>query len=260
MSMGQARLPTRDLDGGQAKEMEVKMPYGPDKSPRLPGSFIRENMETPSAQLNEFLKSEFTFSDYNLFAQKESNLQNKLAAARYVGSFINKFLIFESGPSLFVIDQHAAQERIIYEQLKKQSEAGNVEVQQLLSPILLSLSPQEMLAWEETKETLEENGLSSTLFDSQTIAIHSHPQLLKNPEPTIRYFLVEGTLTRFDHNTIARQACRSSVMAGDKLNQLEAEHQRNQLIQCKDPFTCPHGRPTVIEMSENFFDKQFLRT
>ena len=55
-------------------------------------------------------------------------------------------------------------------------------------------------------------------------------------------------------------ACRSSVMSGDALTQEQAEFQRGQLLQCKDPFTCPHGRPTVIEITEDFLNKQFLRT
>lgn len=262
MSMGQAKQVGVNSWG---EEEQTGIPaaeiiYGPGQSSRMSGSFIGENMSSPSAQLNEFLKAEFTFSDHNLFTQKQSNLQDKLSSARFIGAFIKKFLIFEGERSLFVIDQHAAQERIIYEQLKKQSELGNVEIQQLLSPILMTLTPQEMLIWEESKETLEENGLSSTLFDNQTIAIHSHPQLLQNPEPTIRYYLAGGNIVRFDHNTIASQACRSSVMAGDALGREQAEYQRSELIKCADPFTCPHGRPTVIEITEAFLDRQFLRT
>jgi len=192
-------------------------------------------------------------------AQKE-NLQAKLARARFIGSFINKFLLFESDKSLLVIDQHAAQERIAFEKFMEQMESGHIEVQNLLSPILIKLSPQEIMAFEEAKEKLEQIGLSSTMFDGETLALHSYPILLKNPEPAVRYLLSGESIAHCDHATIARRACRSSVMAGDYLNKEKAEFQRDQLMRCRDPFTCPHGRPTVIEMSEKFLDKQFLRT
>ena len=194
------------------------------------------------------------------FSAEKENLQSKLTRARFIGSFINKFLLFEHDKSLFVVDQHAAQERIAFEQLMLQMDRGAVEVQHLLSPLTVQLSLQEVVAWEEAKGRLEEMGFSSTLFDQETIAVHTYPVLLKNPEPAIRYLLSGENITHCDHATIARRACRSSVMAGDYLNKEKAEYQRDQLIKCRDPFTCPHGRPTVIELTEKFLDKQFLRT
>ena len=196
----------------------------------------------------------------HLFSVEDQNLQSKLSRARFLGSFINKFLIFEFDKSLFVVDQHAAQERIAYEAFIRQMDKGKIEVQELLSPITLKLTPQEKVAFERSKDKLEELGLSSSFFDDETLAIHSYPILLKNPEPAMRHLLSGENISHCDHETIARRACRSSVMAGDFLNKEKAEYQRDQLIKCKDPFTCPHGRPTVIEMSEKFLDKQFLRT
>ena len=191
---------------------------------------------------------------------RQENLQSRLSRSRFIGPLINKFLLFEVDRSLFVVDQHAAQERIAYEYFIKQMDSGKVEAQQLLSPILMKLSPQELLIWEEVKEKLDEIGLSCTLWDNETIALHSYPQLLKNPEPAVRHLLSGDNISHCNHETIARRACRSSVMAGDTMNKDQAEYQRSQLIKCRDPFTCPHGRPTVIELSEKFLDKQFLRT
>ncbi len=192
--------------------------------------------------------------------QKQDSLQKKLTQAHYLGSLINKFLLFESGTSLLVVDQHAAAERIAYEKFILQMEKGNVEVQHLLSPILLKLIPQELLIWEESQERLEKAGFSTSRWNPEQIAIHSHPQLLKNAEKAVQELLSGEHIGCADHDTIARRACRSSVMAGDSLNKQEAEYQKETLLKCLDPFTCPHGRPTVIEFSESFLDKQFLRT
>ncbi len=196
----------------------------------------------------------------HFFYEKGPNLREQLKAARYLGQFMKKFLLFEFEKSLLFIDQHAGQERIMYEQLKRQYETGNVEIQPLLTPLLISLSPVEMLAFQESQNALEDSGLSCSQFDTGTIAVHSLPQLLKNPENTIRYFLAEGSIKKFDHHLIARQACRSSVMAGDILKPEQALYQREQLLACADPFICPHGRPTVIQLTEEFLNRQFLRT
>lgn len=200
-------------------------------------------------------------SQKELFGEKRNTLKDKLCRARYIGSFINKYLLFEIDRSLIMIDQHAAQERISYEALKKQIEEGNLEVQGLLSPILINVIPQEMLAWEEGKEKLKKLGLETTLFDTETIALHSYPHLIKNPELSLKQLLSSGeNILKGDHDSIARRACRLSVMAGDPMTKEQAEYQREQLLQCLDPFTCPHGRPIMIEMEETFFSKQFLRT
>ncbi|MFA5088291.1 MAG: DNA mismatch repair endonuclease MutL [Candidatus Omnitrophota bacterium] len=195
-----------------------------------------------------------------LFTEKENNLKSRLSRSRYIGSFINKFLLFEADKSLLVIDQHAAQERIIFEHLRAQMEQGRIEVQRLLSPIIVKLTAQELNAFEEVKDKLEEIGLESTKFDEETLAVQSYPVLLKDPAGAIHSLLSGENIAHCDMETIARRACRSSVMSGDALTREQAEYQRGQLIKCRDPFTCPHGRPVVVEINESFLDRQFLRT
>lgn len=198
--------------------------------------------------------------DRHLFNEPASSLRDKFSQARYVGSFINKYLIWEYGPSLILVDQHAAQERIMFEKFKKQIDEGNVEVQNLLTPILVKLTPLEKIAWEESQQSLQEAGLETTAFDDETIAIQAVPVLIKSPEQLLRSLLSGNKTERCDHLTIARRACKASIVTGDKLSPEQAEHQRRQLLQCDDPFICPHGRPTAIEITDHFLEKQFLRT
>jgi DNA mismatch repair protein MutL len=195
-----------------------------------------------------------------LFQRRQENLQEKLANARYIGTFMHKFLFFEAGSCLLVVDQHAAQERITFEQFIKQMDDSRIEVQHLLSPYLLRLSAQETLLWEEAKERLSAIGFDTTQFDAETVAVHTYPVLIKQPEKAVKDILAGGDAARIDHATIARRACRASIMAGDKLDLRQSVFLREQLAACRDPFTCPHGRPTVIEMREDFLNKQFLRT
>lgn len=191
---------------------------------------------------------------------QKNNLKTMLSKAYFIGVFLKKYLFFESERSLLIIDQHAAQERVTYELLITQIEAGKVEVQHLLSPVILRLSAQEMLIWEIIKDKLENTGLSTTLWDNENIALHTHPQLIKNPQAALRNLLAGEERTRFDLDTLARRACRGSLMAGYDMSSQQAEYLRNQLLTCKDPFSCPHGRPTVIEMQDKILEKQFLRS
>lgn len=191
---------------------------------------------------------------------KPGGLKEKLTQARYIGSFLDKFLFFEAERSILVVDQHAGQERISFEKLIAQMEKSQVEVQRLLSPYLISMAPQDILAWEEAKDRLSDTGFSTSLFDEETVAVHTYPILIKDAVKAVQDILAGEDTARCDHEALARRACRSSVMAGDRMTKEQAEYQRRELLKCRDPFTCPHGRPTVIELTEDYLDKQFLRT
>ena len=228
--------------------------------------------ESPSSYQSAGSSSGYSFPSRNpetqhqLFSESQNNfssdhsLQKKLTNAKLIGIFRTKYILFEHETSLLLMDQHAAAERINYEHLILQMEKGNVEIQNLLTPTTLRLTAQEMLIWEESKDALEKIGFSSSLWNNDTIAVHSHPRTISDIEPTVRHILAGGHLSKNDHDALARRACRCSIMTGDKIKTPEAEHLRVQLLACLDPLTCPHGRPTVVEMTENFLDKQFLRT
>ncbi len=273
MSRGQAKEVVPLEEGPEIQAIPSPIPKALSKSTSPAGQqeTIAWDDEIPvtSAPANEHAPTEqyafpqpspsLSFDDM-LLEKNQINMQSKLARARYIGSFINKYQLFEVEDTLLLVDQHAAQERITFEHLIEQMQKGKIEVQHLLSPYLVKLSPQDLLLWEEAKDRLEQTGLASTQFDDETIAVHTYPVLIKDPEHAVREILAGGNVARCDHETIARRACRSSIMTGDKLTIEQVEFQRKSLIQCQDPFTCPHGRPTVIELKENFLDKQFLRT
>jgi len=197
--------------------------------------------------------------EFQLFGHDDT-LRSKFTRARFIGAFLQKFLLFEADQSLFIIDQHAAQERIMFEKFKSQLETSKVETQPLLTPLLIKLTPQEKIAWEELQEKLANAGLETTQFDADTIAVQTQPLLLKNIEGVVRTLLAGGQTLRMDADALARRACKASIVAGDKLDITQADFQRKQLLDCQDPFTCPHGRPTLIEVTQDFLDRQFLRS
>jgi DNA mismatch repair protein MutL len=217
---------------------------------------------SPSAQNDEQLRVPVNTTlplDFQLFGE-DNTLRSRFTRARFIGSFLQKFLIFEVDESLLIIDQHAAQERIMFEKFRTQLDNAAVESQPLLTPILLKLTAQEKNAWEELQEKLTAAGIETTQFDEDTIAIQTQPLLLKNIPAVVRGILAGDEALRMDHHALARRACKASVVAGDRLDAAQADHQRRQLLECQDPFTCPHGRPTLIEVTQGFLDRQFLRT
>jgi len=247
------------LDQALSRNHQNDLPFERAAFPEQWTSSATGEVIKPTEQY-AFPQGENMLFSQSLTGANRTSLKEKLQGARYIGQFMNKYLLFESEKTLLLIDQHAAQERIVFEQLILQMEKGQVEIQHLLSPYLIKLSPQDLLAWEASKEKLEQSGFSTTLFDEEAVAIHTYPVLLKDPQRAVRDILSGGDAARCDHATIARRACRSSVMAGDPMRKEQAAFQRENLITCRDPFTCPHGRPTVIEMTLDHLDKQFLRT
>ena len=250
------------MQKGQAKQF-----YSPGQLSQAshPEAIRPKDLYTSNNSLNlsNFTQNNATLNDmpldFQLFGE-ENTLRSKFIRARYVGAFLQKFLIFEVDTSLLIVDQHAAQERIMFEKFKDQIENAKVESQPLLTPLLLKLTPQEKITWEELQEKLTTAGIETTQFDDDTIAVQTQPLLLKNIENVVRTLLAGGDAPRMDHDTLARRACKASVVAGDKLDMAQAAFQRKQLLECKDPFTCPHGRPTLIEVTQDFLDRQFLRT
>lgn len=254
---------------------EVSAPLSPSASSLLPFETRLSSHRVPFAQIKTFMDPETQEKIKTLhqtpliipekstaasFPEKGTPLNEKFIQARYIGAFLFKYLLFEASDSLLVVDQHAAQERIVFENLLKQITEHRVEVQYLLAPIPIALGTQEILLWEETEQKLTNLGFQTTLFDKNTLALHAHPQLIKNPDWVLRHLLSCEDLKFCDLQALARRACRKSIMTGDKLNPEQAENQRRQLLKCHDPFTCPHGRPILIEIPLKDLDKQFFRT
>ena len=191
--------------------------------------------------------------------EKETGLIEKLKNSEFIGIFKNKYLIFAYDDSLFFIDQHAAVERINYEKFIEEIESGKINIQQLLTPLIINLNYEEMAIYEKVEKIIEKYGFLTTKWSENKIAIHGYPYLLKDIEFSIRNLLSEENIEKYDREEIAKRACKVSITSGQKLTEQEAKNIIEKLIECKNPFVCPHGRPIVIEITEKFLDIQFLR-
>jgi len=239
----------------------AKLVFGPGHP--LPASFVprfssgsfAEGRDSSAQKSADF----FSYTE-QIAASREGGLKERLLRARFIGTFIQKYHLFEEERGLFVLDQHAAQERILFEAFARQMKSGLIEVARLLTPVIVRLSPREILLWEKAKPVLFELGFESGLMSEGVVAVQTHPRLIRAPEAAFRALLTEEPGAIPVRDILARRACRASVMTGDRMHADEAREQLKRLLACDDPFTCPHGRPVFIEIKESFLDRQFLRT
>ena len=183
----------------------------------------------------------------------------------YVGALFKTYLIFQGKETLYLMDQHAAHERILYEKYKKEYEREEVHRQILLAPEIINLNPGTMAILENYQEDFSRLGFVFDSFGDQSILLREVPFIFGQPGSKL---FIENILANlptaknkysFNQYNIMRKACRSAIKAHDFLEDMEVESLVGQLIQAEDPYTCPHGRPTVIRMTQRDLEKIFLR-
>ncbi|MCX8061175.1 MAG: DNA mismatch repair endonuclease MutL [Anaerolineales bacterium] len=193
-------------------------------------------------------------------------LDQKIPLLRWIGQIANTYIIAEGPDGLYLIDQHAAHERILYERFLRQSQT-KIPSQKLLQPSLLSLSSTQARLLEEQIPTLHYWGFEIVLFGVNTYQIRAVPTILAGTDAALA---VRATLEEFEENEeplnrevekrlIARICKRVAVKAGQSLSPDEQKALLRELENCQSPRTCPHGRPTMIHLSVDILERQFGR-
>lgn len=188
---------------------------------------------------------------------------------RLVGVVGRLYVVLESDRGLVLMDQHAAHERILFEQMLNRLESGDVPSQRLLLPETVELSVRDAHFLREQLGGLTRLGVGLSEFGERTFLLDSLPPMVKSPDP--RRFVLElidelksagqqVNSQRLGEHTIAKTVCRHAVKANDPLAGPELENLVNDLRQCAMPYTCPHGRPTLIEMNYRELEKKFGRS
>lgn len=200
----------------------------------------------------------------NSYSEKSSA---KLPNLKYLGIFNNTYILCEYNAELYVIDQHAAHERVLFEKYREEIRKGKVISQIALTPIVMELSLEDFIIYSENQELFERTGFDIELFGDNTIQIRQVPYILGKLDGKnfllqlldgIRNFGKSSTV-EVKYDNIARMACRSAVKAQDKLSLEEVKKLLEDLNLCENPFNCPHGRPTIIKISLNELEKRFKR-
>jgi DNA mismatch repair protein MutL len=179
----------------------------------------------------------------------------------------NMYILAQVKDSLVVLDQHAAHERILYEQaLKNVNQANKGSSQRLLFPLVVELSPAEYFTWENNFELLEKLGFETKPFGGKSVLLTALPSALKNKKEEEFFKQILDDLeerlksTNDKIKAVAESfACHTAVKAGDKLSLEEMNSLFDQLFSTQEPYFCPHGRPTIVRIPLEELSKKFGR-
>lgn len=219
----------------------------------------RDHLEESAASLEEtVLHEEVT----------ETIPENERVPVMYpIGQMHGTYILAQNERGLYIIDQHAAQERIKYEYYREKVGEIEQEVQEMLVPLTFHYSKNDMLIIEEHKDILAKVGVFLEPFGSGSYIVRSHPQWFpKGEEAELIEEIIEQVLDekRVDIKKLREEAaimmsCKGSIKANRHLRHDEIKALLDELRQTKDPFTCPHGRPIIIHHSTYEMEKMFKR-
>lgn len=179
----------------------------------------------------------------------------------------NKYLLMQSPQGIFIIDQHNAHERILYEKAIKIMTSELANMQTLLFPVVAKISPEQAAIAEEIESDLKKLGYDFKLDKNGSLELYSVPLDISEGEAISSFTDIIAeylNLMQIKHsakrdNLAASFACRSAIKTGQKLSHNEMLELARQLMNCSMPYVCPHGRPVVLEISLRDLDKSFKR-
>ncbi|KZL91142.1 DNA mismatch repair endonuclease MutL [Clostridium magnum] len=197
---------------------------------------------------------------------REANIA-KFPPFNVIGQFHSTYILAQWLDTLYLIDQHAAHEKILFEKYKKSIIEHNIMSQVLITPIVIELTRDEYGIYIENSETFINTGFNIEIFGDNTISIREVPFILG--KPNVRDLFIDilnnlknmgsGETWEVKYNTIAKLACKAAIKANDNLSNVEMKSLIEDLRFIDDPFTCPHGRPTIIKFTLTELEKKFKR-
>ncbi|MCX0390792.1 DNA mismatch repair endonuclease MutL [Clostridium perfringens] len=251
------------LENNEFKEVSAKREISYD--PILIKNEIRDKVsETDSIKTSDYKCNK---NEYGNSVEEIIYREAKFPKLRVIGQFNKTYILAEYDSTLYLIDQHAAHEKILFEKYSSDIAKKKVEIQPLMIPLVVNLPTEDYLYYDENKEIFEKAGFKISDFGDNSIRIEEVPYFLDKLNPTelitsmINNLKKMGTgeTVEVKYNKIASMSCRAAVKANDVLSILEMENLIEDLRYINDPFHCPHGRPTIIKFTSYELDKKFKR-
>jgi DNA mismatch repair protein MutL len=270
-------LPATPAQISPAAQTPLKMGFSPAPAAHISPQSEIENRKSEISKSASSAKSADVFPVRAAEANPQSAIRNPQSPTpllnvplRLVGVVGKLYVLLESDRGLVLLDQHAAHERILYEQmLTRLEQSGSTPSQKLLLPETIELPPRDAQFLREQLVVLTKLGVGLSEFGERTFLLDALPPFVKAADPRRFVFdLVdelraagrEVNLARLGEHTVAKTVCRHAVKANDPLGGAELENLVADLRRCAMPYTCPHGRPTLIEMNYRELEKKFGRT
>ena len=212
----------------------------------------------------------FTAEGAILDSEKRDEIEKKEAGFslkyyKVVGVVFDTYIVLQKGESMYLMDQHAAHERVLFERYMNAFHKREVHMQMLLDPIVLELSSVDMLQVEKNLDIFRNFGFEVEIFGMNNILIRGVPNLFGTPQSEKFILELIDNIDKISNNydlkddRFAIMACKSAIKANDRIQNIEIESLFKQLEKCENPYTCPHGRPTMVEISKVEIEKMFKR-
>lgn len=227
-----------------------------------------DNIEDKTEDFNnDYISILEQFKEDSFLNDKEV-IDSNLINTRIVGILFDTFIILENKNKdlIYLVDQHAAHERVMYEKYKKQYLNSNINSQVLLKPEIIELNASEYMKIEKNFHLFKDLGFSIDSFGENSIILREVPMIFGFPTYVSFIRDIIDSLDdkiysnyQADMWKVMKRACLKAVKAGDTLSNMEVKELINSLIHCENPYTCPHGRPTIIDIKKTTIAKLFLR-
>ena len=233
-------------------------------------AFKKEEVVEPNKPTYEEVTLDFSVSEQEETTEEEVKEEHKEPRIKKMiprGIVYSTYIVAENEDGMYIIDQHAAAERINYEKVLKSLKEKVIPID-LLIPVKIELTANEFIVIKRNLDTLKEYGFLAEEFGMNTIIVRSHPNWIEETiaEECIRK-VVDIIITKesFDFDQFvwrmaSTMACRMSVKANDYLSYDDQVYLLEELRHCENPFTCPHGRPTIITYTKYDLEKLFKRS
>lgn len=234
----------------------------PVSAPVLSHEMKTKSGEKPSVQALDF-------SDFSAFAKtvvmEEAESPEPLKGTiyddlSYIGAFNNTYLIYEKQGKLYMIDQHAAHEKVLYEAYMRAFDRQEIQSQVLMLPEIIGVTPLEMSKYESLEPILTEMGFSVEIFGDDSVVVREIPGMFAiNTAREMVKAIFEDAKVESAHHVIAEKACKAAIKAHDAISDMEQGALVEALKGLESPYTCPHGRPIIIAFTLSEIERKFKR-
>lgn len=224
---------------------------------------IDDKSETESEPPREFVVTE----SVELQSDEASNSNQTFPELEFLAQMHGTYLLCQSPEGLYIVDQHAAQERVKYEYYRDKIGQVNYDQQQLLAPIFINLPQNDLLTVLEKKDLLAEAGVFLDAYGDNQLILREHPIWMQDDEiESATYELIdllldgrEVSVKKYREDLAIMIACKSSIKANMYIDAASARDLLQQLAHCENPYNCPHGRPALVAFSNTDLEKMFRR-
>jgi len=231
---------------------------------------VEDNISDYNSNLlcEEEVGIERDISSEAIYEESSSSIdKNIFLKAKPIGVIFGTYIVveIEGEDKILFIDQHAAHERILYEKYLEEYKNENIVQQQLIAPEIIELTNMEMNNFQENKSIFNKLGFNVEEFGNNAVAIRAVPLVFGKPNLRELFFDILDNTNKIKTNydvkldKIMKIACTKAIKSGDNIGKIEILSLLKQLRKANNPYSCPHGRPTILEMTKKDIEKAFLR-